>query len=241
MQYMLDTNVAIHTIRRRLREVRPKFIAQQRRMCILTVSLMELVYGAEKSAQPDSNLRDFEAFVSRLPDGCLAASIGAGGHQVRRRAQPGGTHRGRECRSGASPCRRPGQARGHPGTARTVPEERRQGRAIRGRLEILEAGDPLLGPATLWTGMTPYIATRNLKKRDHPASVVKAVVLAECRRRGLPSPAEVEVLDVRSGLRGGRPAAMLELRYTTAVRGPMLLGRDSHTGGGLFRAVSCQE
>ena len=66
MRYMLDTNVAIHTIRHRPREVRAKFIAQQGRMCMSTVTLMELVYGAEKSAQADRNLRDVEAFASRL-------------------------------------------------------------------------------------------------------------------------------------------------------------------------------
>ena len=107
--------------------------------------------------------------------------------------------------------------------------------------EPMSDGDPLLGPATLWTGTTPYIATRNLKKRDDPAGFVKTDVLAECRCRGLPSPAEVEVLDVGSGPRGGRPAATLKLRFATAVRGPILLGRDSHAGGGLFRAVSCGE
>ena len=63
---MLDTNVAIHTIRHRPREVRAKFIAQQGRMCISTVTLMELIYGAEKSAQPERNLRDIEGFASRL-------------------------------------------------------------------------------------------------------------------------------------------------------------------------------
>ena len=66
MRYMLDTNVAIHTIRRRPHEVRAKFIAQQGRMCISTVSLMELIYGTEMSTQPDRNLRDIEAFASRL-------------------------------------------------------------------------------------------------------------------------------------------------------------------------------
>ena len=66
MRYMLDTNVAIHTIRHRPREVRAKFIAHQGHMCISTVSLMELIYGAEKSTQPDRNLRDIEAFASRL-------------------------------------------------------------------------------------------------------------------------------------------------------------------------------
>ena len=59
-------------------------------------------------------------------------------------------------------------------------------------------GDPVLGPASLWTGTTPYIATRNLRKRDDPASFVEADVRTECWRRGLPSPTEVEVLDVGS-------------------------------------------
>ena len=107
--------------------------------------------------------------------------------------------------------------------------------------EPMSDGDPLLGPARLWIGKTPYIATRNLKKRDDPADFVKADVIMECRRRRLPSPAEVEILDVSSGPRGGRPAAILKLRFATAVRGPILLGRDSHTGGGSFRAVSCRE
>ena len=107
--------------------------------------------------------------------------------------------------------------------------------------EPLHDGDPLLGPARIWIGRTPYVATRNLKKRDDPADFVMADVVMECRRSGLPSPAEVEILDVGSGPRGGWPAAMLKLRFATAVRGPILLGRDSHTGGGLFRAVSCRE
>ena len=104
--------------------------------------------------------------------------------------------------------------------------------------EPVDDGDPLLGPARLWIGRTPYIATRNLKKHDAPAAVVEADLMMECRRRGLPSPAEVEVLEARAGPRGGRPAARLKLRFATAIRGPVLLGRDSHAGGGLFHAVS---
>lgn len=107
--------------------------------------------------------------------------------------------------------------------------------------EPIADGDPLLGPAMLWIGGTPYIATRNLKKRDDPASFVTADVLADCRRRGLPSPTEVEVLDVTSGPRGGRPAATLKLRFATAVHGPILLGRDSHAGGGMFRVASSRK
>lgn len=66
MRYMLDTNVAIHTIRNRPRVIRAKFIEHQGRMCVSAVTLMELLYGAEKSAQPDRNQRDVGAFAARL-------------------------------------------------------------------------------------------------------------------------------------------------------------------------------
>lgn len=102
--------------------------------------------------------------------------------------------------------------------------------------EAVHDGDPLFGPSSLWTGTTPYIATRNLKKRDEAAAFVKEDAIAECRRRSLPVPTNIEVLDVGAGPRGGRPAAMLRLRFAAAIRGPILLGRDSHSGGGLFHA-----
>ena len=103
--------------------------------------------------------------------------------------------------------------------------------------ESIEDGDPLLGPATTWIGKTPYLATRNLKKRDDPAVAIEADVAAECVRRGLPIPVEIHVSDVGAGPRGGRPSAMLKLRFAAAFRGPLLLGRDSHAGGGLFHAA----
>ena len=66
MRYMLDTNVAIHAIRHRPRELLGKFIDHQGRMCVSTVTLMELLEGAEKSQEPDRNQRDVEAFAARL-------------------------------------------------------------------------------------------------------------------------------------------------------------------------------
>ena len=100
--------------------------------------------------------------------------------------------------------------------------------------EPIGDGDPLLGRATVWIGRTPYVATRNLKKRDDPDTVIKADVAAECVRRGLPAPTEIRVLELSAGPRGGRPTARLKLRFAVAVRGPLLLGRNSHSGGGLF-------
>ena len=101
--------------------------------------------------------------------------------------------------------------------------------------EPVEDGDPLLGPARVWTGKTTYVATRNLKKRDDPATVIKADVATECARRGLPTPAEIHVDDVGAGPRGGHPTATVQLRFAVAVRGPLLLGRDSHSGGGCLQ------
>ena len=97
-------------------------------------------------------------------------------------------------------------------------------------------GDPLLGPATTWGSRTPYRATLNFRKQDDPVSAIERDVRAECHRRGLPAPMEVGVLEIDAGSRGGLPTARLKLRFATAVRGLLLLGRDSHAGGGLFHA-----
>ena len=112
-----------------------------------------------------------------------------------------------------------------------------------GRFDHLTAepvadGDPLLGPASTWMSETPYVATRNLKMRDDLTATIKLDIAAECHRRGLPMPTSVDVPDVNAGPRGGRPHANLRLQFATAIWGPILLGRDSHTGGGLFHALS---
>ena len=116
----------------------------------------------------------------------------------------------------------------------------RLGRFDRLMAEPVEDGDPLLGPATTWISKTSYVATRNLRKHDDPAVAVKVDVATECVRRGLPIPTEIHVSDVSVGPRGGRPAAKLKLRFAAVVRGPLLLGRDSHAGGGLLHVAPLQ-
>ncbi len=66
LKYMLDTNIVIYTIKNRPQVVKRSFVAHYGQMCISTVTLMELINGAEKSAAPDRNLRDVEGFASRL-------------------------------------------------------------------------------------------------------------------------------------------------------------------------------
>lgn len=66
LKFMLDTNICIYTIKRKPAEVREAFNLHQTQLGISTVTLMELIYGAEKSAYPQKNLRVVEGFAGRL-------------------------------------------------------------------------------------------------------------------------------------------------------------------------------
>lgn len=66
LKFMLDTNICIFTIKNKPQAVREMFNRHQDQMCISTVTLMELVYGAERSAWPERNLADVERFTARL-------------------------------------------------------------------------------------------------------------------------------------------------------------------------------
>jgi CRISPR-associated protein Csb2 len=94
-------------------------------------------------------------------------------------------------------------------------------------------GDPLFGRAARWVSETPYRPTHH-PKRDGIAEGVAADLVTECTRRGFPRPA-VDILDIAQGPRGGL-VIRARLRFSTAVRGPVILGRDSHFGAGMFAA-----
>jgi len=66
LKYMLDTNIVIYTIKNKPTAVREAFTRHYGQMCISSVTLMELIYGAEKSANVERNLRDVEGFAARL-------------------------------------------------------------------------------------------------------------------------------------------------------------------------------
>jgi tRNA(fMet)-specific endonuclease VapC len=66
LKYLLDTNIAIYTIKNRPAEVREAFKAHEGQMCISSVTLMELIYGAEASQAVERNLRAIEGFAARL-------------------------------------------------------------------------------------------------------------------------------------------------------------------------------
>jgi tRNA(fMet)-specific endonuclease VapC len=66
LKYLLDTNIVIYVLKRRPKEVLTIFNANASRMAISSITLSELIYGAEKSLNTDKNLEAVEEFVSHL-------------------------------------------------------------------------------------------------------------------------------------------------------------------------------
>ena len=64
--YMLDTNICIYVMKTYPPEVRDKFNEFAEQLCISSITLAELLYGAEKSARRSENLKAIDHFVARL-------------------------------------------------------------------------------------------------------------------------------------------------------------------------------
>ncbi|MGY6215320.1 type I-G CRISPR-associated protein Csb2, partial [Methylolobus aquaticus] len=111
-----------------------------------------------------------------------------------------------------------------------------------GRLGVFEFGaakelsedNPFAQRSRDWVSVSPYVPTRFPKRQESEPAALAEDMRLECLRRALPNP-DVEILDVLAGPRGG-VRAFARLKFAVAVPGPILLGRDSHAGGGLFRA-----
>ena len=76
LRYLLDTNIVIYVLKRRPVEVLSTFNANASRMAISSITLAELMHGAEKSSRVSENLAAIEDFCSRLavlPYGAKAA------------------------------------------------------------------------------------------------------------------------------------------------------------------------
>ena len=63
---MLDTNIAIYVIKHKPPHVRDQFNARATQLCVSSITVAELVYGAENSQYPAKNLQVVEDFLSRL-------------------------------------------------------------------------------------------------------------------------------------------------------------------------------
>lgn len=96
LAYMLDTNICIHVMKTYPPELREKFNALAEQLCISSITLGELHYGAEKSARRALNLTAIEHFVARLvvlPFGDKAAAhYGQLRAELERAGTPCGPH-----------------------------------------------------------------------------------------------------------------------------------------------------
>jgi tRNA(fMet)-specific endonuclease VapC len=84
LRYLLDTNICVYTLKNRPPEVRDAFNRHSGQLAISSVSLAELLYGAEKSARPEHNLAQVESFAARLE--VLPFDARAAGHYGQIRA-----------------------------------------------------------------------------------------------------------------------------------------------------------
>jgi tRNA(fMet)-specific endonuclease VapC len=96
LTYMLDTNICIYVMKRYPQELRDKFNALAEQLCVSSITLGELHYGAEKSARRVENLTAIEHFVVRmdvLPFGEKAAAhYGQVRAELERAGTPCGPH-----------------------------------------------------------------------------------------------------------------------------------------------------
>ena len=96
LRYLLDTNIVIYVLKRRPVEVLSTFNANASRMAISSITLAELLHGAEKSSRVGENLSTIEDFCSRLvvlPYGAKAAQhYGAIRAALERLGQPIGVN-----------------------------------------------------------------------------------------------------------------------------------------------------
>ena len=74
---MLDTNIVIYTMKNKPASVRAAFKKHDGRMCISSI-YTELIYGAERSSNPERNLASLEGFVARMD--VLPLGDSAAGH-----------------------------------------------------------------------------------------------------------------------------------------------------------------
>ncbi len=66
LRYLLDTNICIYVIKRRPVLVLDRFNENAAHLAISSITLAELLHGAEKSSQPQRTLVVVEDFCSRL-------------------------------------------------------------------------------------------------------------------------------------------------------------------------------
>jgi tRNA(fMet)-specific endonuclease VapC len=94
LAHMLDTDICIYLIKRHPPQLQKTFEDHTGQVCISTITLGELLFGAEKSARRAQNIEAVEAFAARLE--ILQFSVKAAEHfgQIRAELARAGTPAG---------------------------------------------------------------------------------------------------------------------------------------------------
>jgi tRNA(fMet)-specific endonuclease VapC len=96
LTYMLDTNICFFVMKNYPQDLKEKFNLLAEQLCISSITLGELHFGAEKSARRADNLAAIEHFVARLdvlPFGAKAAAhYGQVRAELERAGKPCGPH-----------------------------------------------------------------------------------------------------------------------------------------------------
>jgi len=66
IKYMLDTNILIYAIKNRPKRIREAFKQHSDYLSMSSVTLGELIYGAERSARVTRNLQDIDGLAARM-------------------------------------------------------------------------------------------------------------------------------------------------------------------------------
>jgi tRNA(fMet)-specific endonuclease VapC len=96
LRYMLDTDICVYVIKDRPSGLRQRFDELEDQLGISTITLGELLYGAENSGRRMQNLHTVEQFAGRLD--VLPFSADAAAHYgqiraaLRRAGRPAGVH-----------------------------------------------------------------------------------------------------------------------------------------------------
>lgn len=91
LSYMLDTNICIDVMKTYPPALREKFNALAEQLCISSITLGELVYGAEKSSRRADNLTAIAHFSARLEVLPFADKAAAHYGQLRAELERAGT------------------------------------------------------------------------------------------------------------------------------------------------------
>ena len=96
LTYMLDTNICIYVMKNYPQDLRERFNSLAEQLCISSITLGELHFGAEKSLRRVDNLTAIEHFVARLDvlpfDAKAAAHYGQVRAELERAGTPCGPH-----------------------------------------------------------------------------------------------------------------------------------------------------